>query len=156
LTSITIRKATTIDIPEIVKQRRLMFEAMGFEDTHKLHLTEEASFNFFTEKISCDMFHGWVAVTNTGRIVCNAGLIIDQHPPGPNNLSGKIAYVFNLFTLPDFRRQGIARKIMQTILEWTRELGIIVLTLHATEEGENLYKSLGFIGSTEMYLNTDK
>jgi len=108
------------------------------------------------ENIACEKFHGWVAVTKTGKIVCNAGIIIDHHPPGPNNSTGKIAYIFNLFTVPEFRRQGIAKRIVQTILKWIKEAGITIVTLHATNDAKNLYESLGFILSTEMYLNTEK
>ena len=36
VTTVTIRKATENDIPELVRQRRLMFEAMGFKDSQKL------------------------------------------------------------------------------------------------------------------------
>lgn len=153
---VTIRRATEFDIPELVRQRRLMFEAMGFKDPQKLHMTEQSSKKFFTKNMSCNKFHGWVAVTKAGKIVSNAGIIIDQHPPGPINSTGKIAYIFNLFTLPEFRHQGIARRIMQTILEWIKEVGIVIVTLHATEEGENLYKKLGFTLSKEMHLNTEK
>lgn len=156
VTMVTIRKATENDIPELVRQRRLMFEAMGFKDSQKLDMMEEASRKFFIENMACNRFHGWVAVTRTDEIVCNIGIIIDKHPPGPTNLTGKIAYIFNLFTLSEFRRQGIARKIMQNILEWIKKAEIIIVTLYDSEEGENLYKSLGFTLSEEMYLNTEK
>ena len=154
--TVTIRKVTERDIPELVRQRRMMFEAMGFNNSQRLTLTEQESQKFFLERISGNKFHGWVAVTKAGKIVCNAGIIIDQHPPGPINLSGKIAYIFNLFTLPEFRSQGIAKRIMQAILEWIKDVGIDIVTLHATEEGEELYNNLGFILSKEMYLNTGK
>ena len=154
--TVTIRKATESDIPVLVRQRRLMFEAMGFKNSPKLHVTEQLSKKFFLENLAGNKFHVWVAVTKTGKIVCNAGIIIDQHPPGPINLTGKIAYLFNLFTLPEFRCQGIAKRMLQTILEWIRDAGIDIVTLHATEDGENLYKNLGFIFSKEMCLNTNK
>jgi len=102
---------------------------------------------------SNNRFDGWVAVTKKGRVVSNAVVIIDSHPPGPNNLTGKIAYIFNLYTLPEFRRQGIARKIMETVLEWTKERAISTVALHATDDGEKLYENLGFTLSKEMYLN---
>ena len=156
MTVVTIRKATEDDIPELVRQRRLMFESMGFDDLHKLQSTSELSSKFFLEQMQSNKFYGWVAITKKGRIACNAGVIIDHHSPEPNNLTGKIAYIFNLYTLPEFRRQGIARKIMETILEWTNEKTISIVTLHATDDGEKLYKSIGFASSREMRLNIEK
>ena len=156
MTVVTIREATESDIPELVRQRRLMFESMGYEDFHKLQSTSDLSSKFFLEQILNNKFYGWVAITKKGTIVCNAGVIIDHHPPGPNNLTGKIAYIFNLYTLPEFRCQGIARKIMETVLEWTKERAISIVTLHATDDGEKLYKSIGFTQSREMRLNNEK
>ncbi|MHA1236173.1 MAG: hypothetical protein ACTSQ9_00755 [Candidatus Hodarchaeales archaeon] len=40
MTTVTIRKATESDIPVLVRQRRLMFEAMGYKNSPKLHMTE--------------------------------------------------------------------------------------------------------------------
>ena len=100
MTGDTIRKANENDIPELVRQRRSMFESMGFDDIQKLQMTSELSSKFFLEQMLSNKFNGWVAITKKGRIVCNAGVIIDHHPPGPNNSTGKIAYIFNLYTLP--------------------------------------------------------
>jgi ribosomal protein S18 acetylase RimI-like enzyme len=35
----------------------------------------------------------------------------------PENLSGQIGYIMNLVTDPSYRRPGIARRIMRTMLE---------------------------------------
>ena len=153
---ITIRKVTMQDIPDIVKQRRLMFEAMGFKDPENLQLVEKASYEYFEKLLTLNEFHGWVAVTQEGKIVCNAGIIIDQHPPGPSNLSGKVAYIFNLYTLVDYRGRGIATEVMKTLLEWIKKEGIDVSTLHATDAGERIYKRLNFRPSRQMYLNLSK
>jgi ribosomal protein S18 acetylase RimI-like enzyme len=153
---ITIRKATEADVPELVRQRKLMFESMGIEDYKKLQSTSILSRNFFLDGLRNNKFQGWVAITKEGRIVSNAGVIIDHHPPGPNNLTGKIAYIFNLYTLKDYRRQGIARKIMETILEWIREEEILIVSLHVTNDGEKLYKSLGFTSENTMRLKMEK
>ena len=132
-----------------------MFESMGFTDLHKLQSTSDVSSKFFLEHMLNNRFYGWVAITKKGRIVSNAGVIIDHHPPGPNNLTGEIAYIFNLFTYPEFRRQVIARKIMETILKWVKDRELSLATLHVTDDGEKLYKSLGFTSSKEMYLNME-
>ena len=153
---VTIRKATEDDVPELVRQRKLMFESMGIDDHIKLQSTSILSRNYFLEGLKNNKFQGWVAITKEGRIVSNAGVIIDHHPPGPNNLTGKIAYIFNLYTLKEYRRQGIARKIMETILEWIKEEGIPIVSLHVTDDGEKLYKSLGFTSENTMRLKMKK
>jgi ribosomal protein S18 acetylase RimI-like enzyme len=153
---VTIRKATEDDVPELVRQRKLMFESMGIKDHNKLLLTSRLSRRYFLNGLKSNKFQGWVAITKEGRIVSNAGVIIDHHPPGPNNFTGKIAYIFNLYTLKEYRRQGIARKIMETILEWIKEEEILIVSLHVTDNGEKLYKSLGFTAENTMRLKMKK
>ncbi|MHA2499381.1 MAG: GNAT family N-acetyltransferase [Candidatus Hodarchaeales archaeon] len=148
--NITIRKATTGDITTLVRLRRMMFEAMGFEDPTQLEASDKAAKNYFSKAIPAGQFHGWLAVTSKGSAVGAGGVVIDQHPPGPENLSGRIGYIMNLVTIPPYRRRGIARRIMQMMLEWLEEQGIQIQSLHATVSGRSLYEELGFIESNEM------
>jgi len=46
-----------------------------------------------------------------------------------------------------------AVKIIERIIDWTREQGIDSLVLHASDEGRALYERLGFIATTEMRFN---
>jgi GNAT superfamily N-acetyltransferase len=45
---------------------------------------------------------------------------------------------------PEFRRRGLARAIMVALLDWFEAARVPVVELHATDEGEPLYRSLGF------------
>ena len=150
--SISIRKATVSDIPDLVKLRRLMFESMGHDNHELLDAGDLAVETFFQEFIPVNKFQGWVAVNSHGDIVSNIGLIIDHHPPSPRNLSGKIAYLMNLCTLSNYRRQGIARKLLDEALTTIKQMGIKKVTLHATELGKGLYTQLGFTNTSEMRL----
>ena len=60
--------------------------------------------------------------------------------------------ILNVYTEPEFRKQGIARQIMSTILTWTREHGLRSVNLHASAEGRPLYEKLGFEATNEMRL----
>jgi GNAT superfamily N-acetyltransferase len=147
---ITVRPATVADVPDLVRLRRVMFEAMGFDDPAQLGAADAAAGAYFAEAIPAGQFHGWLAVTSTGMAVGSGGVVIDQHPPGPTNLSGRVGYIMNLVTVPRYRRRGIARRIMHVMLEWLTEQGIRCMALHATEMGRPLYRELGFVDSNEM------
>jgi len=150
---VLIRRATIDDIDDLVRLRRLMFEAMGFEDKEQLDAADAAAREYFTEAIPTKKFYGWLAATtSSGKNVCSGGVVIDHHPPGPSNISGKIAYIMNLVTLEEYRRQGIARKIMNAMVEWITTKNITVMSLHATDMGKTLYHELGFEDSNEMCL----
>jgi GNAT superfamily N-acetyltransferase len=149
---IVIRQATISDIPDLVRLRRVMLESMGFDNPAQLTAADAAAAVYFARAIPVKEFYGWLAVTSTGMAVGSGGVVIDLHPPGPSNLSGQIGYIMNLVTIPSHRRRGIARRIMQTMLEWLAERNVHRVTLHATEEGRPLYEEFGFVDSNEMRL----
>jgi GNAT superfamily N-acetyltransferase len=153
---ITIRQATVSDIPDLVCLRRVMFESMGFDDPVQLASADAAAAAYFAKNIPAGAFTGWLAITSTEMAVGSGGVVIDQHPPGPRNLSGQVGYVMNLVTVPGYRRQGIARRVMQAMLEWLAERNIHHVTLHATEAGRPLYRELGFVDSNEMRLEAEE
>jgi RimJ/RimL family protein N-acetyltransferase len=153
---ITIRRVTSADIPDLVRLRRVMFEAMGFDDVAQLEANDEAAMAYFSEAIPADEFYGWLALTPSGEAVGSGGVVIDQHPPGPNNLSGRIGYIMSVVTVPDYGRRGIARRIMQIMLAWLKGQGIQRVTLHTTEVGRPLYEELGFEDGNEMRLDLEK
>lgn len=150
MSEITIRPATLDDIPDLVRLRRLMFESMGYDDAELLDTADQAAHAYFFQAIPAGEFHGWLAVTSGGKPVATGGVVIDHHPPGPNNLSGQSGYIMNMSTVPAYRRRGIARQIMLAMLTWLHERAISKVILHPSDMGKPLYESLGFVESSEM------
>lgn len=58
--------------------------------------------------------------------------------------SGKRAHLMNVYVNADYRRQGIAREMVTTLLDEARERKVGYVSLDATENGRPLYKTLGF------------
>jgi GNAT superfamily N-acetyltransferase len=152
---ITIRQATAADIPDLVRLRRVMFESMGYDDARQLNAADGAADAYFAEAILRGEFYGWLAHTAAGAAVGSGGVVVDQHPPGPNNLSGRVGYVMNVVTVPGYRRRGIARRVMEAILRWLAAQDVRRITLHATEVGRPLYEQFGFVAGNEMQLWTE-
>jgi ribosomal protein S18 acetylase RimI-like enzyme len=138
----TVRQATAVDIADLVQLRRVMCEAMGFNGP-ELDAAEVAWKSYFGRAIPAQEFHGWLAVTK-GEAVSACGVVIDQHPPTPGNLSGRIGYLMNVVTAPEYRGRGLARRVIRAALHWLDEHGIRRVTLHTTDMGQSLYASLGF------------
>jgi GNAT superfamily N-acetyltransferase len=129
---------------------------MGFDDPAKLDAGDAAAADYFAQAIPSGEFQGWLAVTPAGEAVSTCGLVIDQHPPGPGNLSGKTGYIMNVVTHPAYRRNGLARRLVQAALAWLDERGIQRAELHATDMGRPLYEELGFAAHTGMRLEMHK
>ena len=63
--------------------------------------------------------------------------------------------ILNVYTELEFRKRGIARQIMLTILAWLKQRGLRTVNLHASAEGRRLYEKLGFEATNEMRLRFD-
>ena len=55
----------------------------------------------------------------------------------------------NVYALPEYRRQGIARNMECALIDEAAGRGVTEISLDATEAGRTLYRSLGFADSTE-------
>ena len=70
--------------------------------------------------------------------------------------TGRRAHLMNVYTKNEYRRQGIARKMVEMIIDATWEKGATEISLDATVTGRPLYESLGFKNSTECMVLTRK
>jgi GNAT superfamily N-acetyltransferase len=148
----TIREATTTDIPEILRQRRRMYEDMHYSDPAKLDTMTSLSAVYLATAMSDGTFRAWLASLED-RVIAGGAVVISPWPSHPYDLQCRRATILNVYTDPEYRRRGIARQILQTILAWCKREDFARVTLHASDDGRHLYESLGFEPSNEMRLN---
>jgi GNAT superfamily N-acetyltransferase len=149
---ISIRQATTADLPHILRHRRLMFEAMGEQDSVALEAMQASSETYFRSALQDGSYRAWLAEIDGGAIVAGVGIVISQWPGSPRVPQARRATILNMYTDPEFRRQGIARRLMLTMLDWLAEQGFLEVSLHASDFGRPLYEQLGFRTTNEMRL----
>jgi len=142
-----IRPATIADIPHIVSHRERMFRDMGiaaeFDDMRAaLEL-------WLRHAIPARTYLGWIAVASGGDVAGGGGLIVMPWPPGPMSMDPRCAMVFNVYTHPSHRKQGLARKLMDTMHEWCRAEDIERIALNASTFGRSLYESMGYVVAEE-------
>ncbi len=99
-------------------------------------------------------FSAWIADLD-GRPVASAGLLWFFHPPGPTNPIGREAYILNVYTRPRARRLGLARALMERLVEEARVAGVRRVWLRASDAGRPLYESMGFRTSNYVQLTPD-
>jgi ribosomal protein S18 acetylase RimI-like enzyme len=149
---ITIRPATLDDVETISAHRRAMFFEMGYRDEAALDSMIAAFRPWLDRKMRAGEYLAWFAVGPDAAVVGGLGLWLMDWPPhmiGPGARRGNI---LNVYTEPGYRRQGIARRLMDTGLGWCAANGIRAVILHASADGRALYEKLGFRGSNEMRL----
>src|SRR2546430_2400533 len=114
--NIQFREAAPGDLEEILRHRCGMFHDMGFTDENTLDAVAASSRDFIKRGLADGSYRGWFAVAEN-RVVAGAGLTITpsvSHPTSPHD--ARRAYVLNVYTYPDFRRLGLAKKLMQAVI----------------------------------------
>ena len=91
-------------------------------------------------------------ITDEDIISC-AFLLIVEKPMSPSFITGKTGIILNVYTKPEWRKKGYAKKLMTMLLEDATVQGVSVIELKATEDGYSLYKSVGFEDVVTKYHN---
>ena len=150
-TDLTVRPASPDDAREVIRLAALMYGAMGIDASGDDW--RRAGTEMVTARLGRDAAI-FVAddPTVTGRLAgCGAGTIA-YRLPGPGNPDAGIGYIQWISTEPSWRRHGLARRITGALLDWYREKRILTVELHATADGEPLYRSLGFAEGSNLAL----
>jgi GNAT superfamily N-acetyltransferase len=151
-TDISIRAATIEDIPAILHHRREMFRAMGHNNATLLGRLEPLAKRYFQDAFRAGTFRGWMAVDSGGTIVGGGGIADVLLPPGPYAPTPTRPEIINVFVESAYRRQGIARRLMEVMIDWCCARGYASVFLHSSEDGRPLYSSMGFEPTPEMKL----
>ena len=146
-----MREATLDDLTVLVRHRRVMFvEATGAKGDKELDIMDHGYQRHIQKSLPIDTFKAWIIETKEGKIAASGGITVYEQPPRPQDETLRYVYVHSIYTEPEYRRQGIARKMLNTIIEYCREKKFKTLTLHAVEASKSLYESFGFKPTTEM------
>lgn len=98
---------------------------------------------YFKEYVPEEKFTAY-AMEIDGEIVSAAFLVIDEKPPGLNNLNGRYGTIMNVFTYPEHRGKGYATSVMSSLIVDADNIFVSVLDLYSTKAGKRLYEKLGF------------
>jgi GNAT superfamily N-acetyltransferase len=147
-----VRAATPDDLAVVLHHRRRMFEDMGFTDPGALDRMTAVSTPLIARGLADGSYQGWLAEAAGAHVVAGGGVILVEFQPHPRDPQARRAFVVNMFTEPEHRRRGLARLVMQAILDSCRAQGMRFLYLHASDSGRALYESLGFAPTNEMRL----
>lgn len=153
LPELTIRLAGPGDAATIAHHRAAMFQDMGrLASIAEYELLREASEQWLAGALENRQYTGWLIEDGT-EIVAGGGILVRELIPIPGCYkTGRWAYIMNVYTRPAYRRRGLARRLLQTMLDWCAEQKMDQVTLIASDEGRPLYESLGFRQTAEMKL----
>ncbi len=147
---IQIRKPTDADIDALIKSRcRTMREVCGFSEDYEFS-TEfmEATKEYFLHDDGTNA----LAIGNSCepvQIIGNATLCYTNMMPTFSHPSGKRAHLMNVHVEKEFRRKGIARRMIELLADEAKEHGVTEISLDATDDGRKLYEAMNWHTNNE-------
>lgn len=145
-------KATIKDI-DVLTDLRIAYlnEDLGVITDENLELMQATLPSYYEKHLNEDLMV-YVARDEMDIVSC-AFLLIVKKPMSPSFITGKTGTVLNVYTKPEYRKKGYAKKLMTMMLEDAKAEGVSVIELKATEDGYSLYKSVGFEDVVAKYHN---
>jgi len=139
-----IRKANINDIEQLIKLRiDYLVEERGSLSKDEESAIKKQLKSYFQKHISDDSFVGIVADVE-GVIASTAFLVISERPANPAFITGLKGTIYNVLTYPEYRRKGIATKVLEALIEEAKRANVSSVELMATKDGKYLYEKLGF------------
>jgi GNAT superfamily N-acetyltransferase len=145
-----IRLGTLDDAETVVAHRRAMFLEMGYPDDHAMKQMCAEFGPWLARRMRAGEYLAWFAVDANGTIAAGVGLWLMDWPPHMIDSVPTRGNILNVYTRPESRRLGLARKLMDTALAWCLLNRVRAVILHASKDGRPLYESLGFETTNEM------
>lgn len=147
-----VRLATVDDIEALVALRVAMMTEIDPHDgegaeSPALKALADANRAFMRNAIPAGDFVAYVAEGEDG-IVATSGLTMYRTAPHAGNLGGVNAYILNMYTVPQWRGQGLASALLKRLVEHARACGATRVSLRATEAGRPVYERFGFAGDS--------
>ena len=88
-------------------------------------------------------FVSWLAV-DKDKIIGTSGMSFVEKPPYFGCPSGKIGLLSSMYTNPNYRRMGIAKELLNRVVNEARSYGCGTVQITASDMGVKLYTDYGF------------
>lgn len=139
-----IRKATTEDIVDLI-QLRIDYLTEHFGSLYDAQQAQiRAQLDIYFRAHLLHDFIAYIAQINN-HAIATAFLVVQEKPANPRFLTGRTGLLLNVYTLKEYRRRGVAKQLLNRIIDDARTLSLSYIELTATEAGKHLYDSLGFV-----------
>lgn len=132
-----------------------------FRELNEINITtntrdlENSTKKYYASHIDNDLICWGAEYQN--QIVSIASLCTFARIPYAENPSGKEGYLLNVYTAQDFRKKGVATRLVNNIIDYAKSNGINRLWLNSSDQGKAIYKSCGFVDKNnemELFFHT--
>ena len=139
------KKATIADIDELVRTRIIVLRAANnLSDDVDMSVVEKESYEYYKRALETGEHIAYL-VYDKENFIGAGGVSFYQVMPTYHNPTGRKAYIMNMYTAPEYRRQGIAINTLDLLVKDARKQGARQIALEATDMGRPLYEKYGFV-----------
>lgn len=140
-------KAATLDDLQILIETRInvLIAANKLEAGADMSEVRKHTEEYYKDALADGSHFAVLVYDENQSVVGTGGISYYQVMPTYCNPDGRKAYIMNMYTAPEYRRQGIALKTLDILVQDAVKRGIKHITLEATEMGSPLYEKYGFI-----------
>ena len=139
------KRATIEDLALLVETRMEVLRAANRLDASADMTQVERETRAYYRSALADGTHTAYLVFDGDTFVGAGGVSYYTVMPTYHNPTGQKAYIMNMYTRPAYRRQGIAAKTLDLLVQDARVRGVHAISLEATSMGRPLYESYGFV-----------
>lgn len=138
------KRATMEDMKELARTRIIVLRAANkLSDDVDMSLVEQETYAYYKRALETGEHIAYLVYDN-GTLIGAGGVSFYQVMPTYHNPTGKKAYIMNMYTAPEYRRQGIAFCTLDLLVKVVKEQGVSQIALEATDMGRPLYEKYGF------------
>lgn len=139
------KRATIEDIDELVRTRIIVLRAANKLSVNvDMSVVEKESYAYYKRALESGNHISYL-VYGDGTFIGAGGVSFYQVMPTYHNPTGKKAYIMNMYTAPEYRRQGIAMHTLDLLVKDAKAHGVSQIALEATDMGRPLYEKYGFV-----------
>lgn len=142
--TMNFRRADKKDVFQLIKMRLayLAEDYGGLSEEQAGKITDQL-IDYFRNHLNHDLIV--FVCDDNSTIVSTVFLLIDEKPANPDFITGLTGTLMNVYTLPQYRKKGIAGSLIIIALDEAKSRNLSYVDLKATKAGYSLYRKLGFV-----------
>ncbi|SDB13724.1 Acetyltransferase (GNAT) domain-containing protein [Pseudobutyrivibrio sp. YE44] len=138
---IVYKKLTTAELDVFIKMRINQLREEGAKEDIDL---VPALKDYYSRHMADGTFVSWLAFDGD-EIIGTSGMSFVEKPPYFGCPTGRIGLLSSMYTNPSYRRQGIAKELLDRVVSEAKKYGCGTVQITASDMGVKLYSAYGFV-----------
>ena len=138
---IVYKKLTATELEAFIQMRIGQLREEGAKEDIDL---APALRDYYSRHMADGTFVSWLAF-DRDIIIGTSGMSFVEKPPYFECPSGRIGLLSSMFTSPAYRRRGIAKELLDRVVNEAKAYGCGTVQITASDVGVKLYTAYGFV-----------